>query len=54
MKKQTLKERYLVPAVEAVEITPNSIIMASGDLDVVTLSALPSLEETVMPDIVWE
>ena len=48
------KQHYLVPTVEAVEITPSAIIMTSGELDVVTLSALPSLEETVMPDIVWE
>ena len=53
MKKQT-KKHYEVPSVEAVEITPNSIIMASGDLDVVTLSALPSLGETDMGTIVWE
>lgn len=53
MKKQT-KQHYLVPAVEAVEITPSTVLMTSGELDVVTLSALPSLGETEMPTIVWE
>lgn len=53
MEKQK-KQRYDAPTVAAVEITPATLIMTSGEQDVVTLSALPSLEETVMPDIVWE
>ena len=54
MKKQTLKEHYLVPSVEAVEITPATLIMTSGELDTVSLMALPSLGETDMGTIVWE
>ena len=54
MKKQTLKAHYLVPTTEAVEITPSAIIMTSGELNTITLSALPSLGETEMGTIVWE